>query len=313
MDEPRQVALLYCRVSSQKQEDVGDGLGSQEHRCREYADSRRYVIEGVFTDVKTAAGDFFDRKGMKALLNYLKANPRKNYVVIFDDLKRFARDTEFHIRLRKQLAKYSARPECLNFKFEDTPEGEFVETVIAAQGQLERKQNARQTIQKMIARVAQGYAVTKAPPGYRYKRVEGHGKMLVRDEPVASIIEEALTGYASGRFQQQQEVARFLATHPEFPHTRYGEVHPSRARELLTRSIYAGYVEAPSWNVHLRKGLHDPIISYETYKKIQDRLNVSRHEMTLRDRYDYEVINEEINKALEDVLDIIKKEHLKNN
>ena len=51
----------------------------------------------------------------------------------------------------------------------------------------------------------------------------------------------------------------------------------------------------------------------ESEDKIQDRLNVSRHEMTLRDRYDYEVINEEINKALEDVLDIIKKEHLKNN
>jgi len=73
MGETQQFALLYCRVSSQKQEDVGDGLGSQEHRCREYADARHYIIEEVFTDVKTAAGDFFDRKGMKALLQYLKA------------------------------------------------------------------------------------------------------------------------------------------------------------------------------------------------------------------------------------------------
>lgn len=102
MDEPRQFALIYCRVSSVKQEDVGDGLGSQEHRCREYADARNYMVEEIFTDVKTAAGDFFDRKGMKALLQYLKDNRRKKYVVIFDDLKRFARETEFHIRLRKE-------------------------------------------------------------------------------------------------------------------------------------------------------------------------------------------------------------------
>lgn len=82
-----------------------------------------------------------------------------------------------------------------------------------------------------------------------------------------------MLGYASGRFQQQQEVARFLATHPQFPHDRNGEVHPSRVKELLTRPIYAGYIEAPSWNILLRKGLHEPIISYETFMKIQDRLN----------------------------------------
>ncbi|MNC98631.1 hypothetical protein D3C83_166570 [compost metagenome] len=44
--------------------------------------------------------------------------------------------------------------ECLNFKFEDTPEGKFIETIIAAQGELERLQGLRQTIQKMKARVA---------------------------------------------------------------------------------------------------------------------------------------------------------------
>jgi site-specific DNA recombinase len=273
MDKETQFALLYCRVSSKSQDVEGDGLGSQEHRCREYAEARGYVIEELFTDIKTAKGDFFDRKGMKALVQYLRNNRGQKYIVIFDDLKRFARDTEFHIRLRKELAKYGARPECLNFRFEDTPEGKFVETVIAAGGQLEREQNGRQTMQKMMARVAQGYAVTKAPPGYRYQKVEGRGKMLVRDEPLASIVEEALTGYANGRFQQQREVVRFLETQPAFPHDRNGEVHPSRVRELLTRPIYAGCVEAPQWNISRRKGLHEPIISYETYQQIQDRLN----------------------------------------
>jgi len=43
--------------------------------------------------------------------------------------------------------------ECLNYRFEDTPEGKFVETVFAAQGQLEREQNGRQVRQKMQARV----------------------------------------------------------------------------------------------------------------------------------------------------------------
>jgi len=45
--------------------------------------------------------------------------------------------------------------------------------------------------------------------GYTMEKVEGHGKLLVRDEPMASIIQEALECYASGRFVSQAEVARF--------------------------------------------------------------------------------------------------------
>jgi hypothetical protein len=85
----------------------------------------------------------------------------------------------------------------------DTPEGQFVETVIAAQGQLERLQNRRQTLQKMKATLERGYYVFAAPVGYRYEKVEGHGRMLVRDEPLASIITEALEGYASGEISEK--------------------------------------------------------------------------------------------------------------
>jgi len=128
------------------------------------------------------------RKGM-TFLKFLVLHTNDNVIVIFDDLKRFARDTIFHFKLKQTLQLYNAKPECLNFKFEDTPEGEFVETVFAAQGQLERLQNRRQTVQKMRARLEQGYWVFAAPMGYKYEKQAAHGKLLVRDEPVASIIQ----------------------------------------------------------------------------------------------------------------------------
>ena len=155
------------------------------------------------------------RPGMVAMLQFLDEHPHDDYVVIFDDLKRFARDTFFHLKLRQELAAYNASVECLNFRIEDTPEGEFVETVFAAQGQLERLQNRRQTIQKMKARLEQGYCVFKPPIGYCYQKTTDRGKLMFRDEPIASIIEEALEGYASGQFQIKAEVKRFLGS----PHT----------------------------------------------------------------------------------------------
>jgi len=135
--EPAVAALIYCRVSTTKQKTEGAGLDGQEHRCRQFADGKGYDVEMVFPDDASGGGDFMQRPGMRAMLAYLDAQKGKPYVVIFDDLKRFARDTEFHFKLRRAFAERGAHVECLNFTFEDTPEGKFIETIIAAQGQLD--------------------------------------------------------------------------------------------------------------------------------------------------------------------------------
>lgn len=114
-------ALLYVRVSDTKQKTEGSGQKTQEHRCREYALSRGYAVEAVFYDDVTGGGDFMKRPGMVELLNYMDARTFETYVVIFDDLKRFARDTEFHLKLKRAMNARGARRECLNFTFEDTP------------------------------------------------------------------------------------------------------------------------------------------------------------------------------------------------
>jgi len=265
-------ALIYCRVSSSKQASEGHGLDSQEMRCRQYAERLGYEVEAVFPDDVSGGGDFMKRPGMVALLSYLDAQRgHKDYVVIFDDLKRFARDTEFHIQLRRAFQKRRARVECLNFRFDDTPEGKFVETIFAAQGELEREQNRRQVIQKMQARAARGYWVFYPPIGYRYERVSGHGKLLVRREPLARIVKEALQGYASGRLETQSEVQRFLEDQPEWPKDRHGGVHPERVAELLARPVYAGYIDYPKWGLNYVPAHHEALISFETWQAIQDR------------------------------------------
>ncbi len=277
MTEPYTEALLYCRVSSTRQRTNGGGLDSQEHRCRIYAAEHGYTVAGIFPDDITGTGDFMKRPGMVELVKHLKKNKDTNYVVIFDDLKRLARDTISHLQLRMLMRQYDARVECPNFKFDDTPEGEFIETILAAQGQLEAKQGQRQTIQKMKARLEAGYWVFCKPIGYKYERAKGGGRILIRNEPLASIITEALEGFASGRFQSKAEVKYFLETVPEYPKGSDGKVHWQRVEELLTRIVYAGYVEHSPWNVSLRRGHHAPLISLETFNKIQDNLKGRRN------------------------------------
>src|SRR5688572_23184055 len=106
--KPRQKALIYCRVSAKTQEAEGHGLESQEHRCRQHAAEKGYEVAAVFPDTISGGGDFMKRRGMVALLSFIDAQPGEPFVVIFDDLKRFARDTRFHIELREAFRKRGA-------------------------------------------------------------------------------------------------------------------------------------------------------------------------------------------------------------
>lgn len=266
-------AVIYCRVSSKSQEEEGHGLQSQETRCRDYAAAKGYDVVAVFPDTISGGGDFMKRPGMVALLSFLDAQPDDNYVVIFDDLKRFARDTRFHLDLRDTFRQRGATIECLNFKLDDSPEGQFIETIMAAQGELERKQNGRQVAQKMKARMQNGYWVHQAPIGYRYQNVKGHGKLLVRDEPLATLIAEAFDGFASGRFQAQSEIKRFFERNPAFPRNKQGIVPQQRVTDVLTNPLYTGYICSEHYGLSYVKGQHDPLISLETFDKVQARRN----------------------------------------
>jgi DNA invertase Pin-like site-specific DNA recombinase len=264
-------AIIYCRVSSATQENDGHGLESQETRCRQRAAALGLEVAAVFPDTFSGGGDYMQRPGMKALLAFLDAQPTERFVVIFDDLKRASRDTRAFLDLRDAFRSRDVMVECLNFKFDDTPEGEFIETIIAAQGALERKQNGRQVAQKMQARMENGYWVHNAPVGYRYEKQKGRGKVLVPNEPLASIVRDAFEGYASGRFQSQAEVKRFFEGFAAFPRNRKGVITQQRVTEILTQPLYTGHICSERYELNWLKGQHDGLISLETFDAVQER------------------------------------------
>jgi site-specific DNA recombinase len=161
---------------------------------------------------------------------------------------------------------------------EDSPEGIFIDTMLAAQAQLEREQIGRQTKQKTRARLERGYWTFRAPVGYKYVSSKRGGKELVIDQPLASIVKEALEGFASGRFATQAEVKRFLESQPQYPKDMpNGELRTETVARLMRKVLYAGYLEAPEWNISRRKANHEGIISLETFERVQARRDGNSH------------------------------------
>lgn len=264
-------AVIYCRVSTEKQVTDGNGLDSQEHRCREYAASLGLEVENVFRD-EGISGGLFDRPAMKSLICYLDKNWHNKYFVIFDDLKRFARDVEVHIKLKAELKAREAKLRCLNYNFDDSAEGEFVETIFAAQNQLERKQNRRQVCQKMKSRIERGYWCFNAPTGYDYQKDKEHGKLLVPVQPIADIIREGLIGFAEDRFKRQIDLKYFFTSKNLNVLLGKKEVYLEFVNRVLTQLLYTGFVEYREWGISKRPGKHQAFISEEIFNKIQAKL-----------------------------------------
>ena len=265
-------AVIYCRVSSTKQVSEGHGLGSQETRCREYAAHKRCEVVEVFRD-EGVSGGLIDRPGMQAMLSFLRKHRKhRQHIVVIDDISRLARGIEAHIQLRTAINDAGGKLESPSIEFGEDPDSILVENLLASVSQHQRQKNAEQVINRMRARVMNGYWVFSPPVGYRYDTVPGHGKMIVPDEPNASAVREALEGYASGRFESPSEVKRFLESFPTFPRYRTGDVHFQFVQRLLVRAIYAGYIDVAKWGLSLIPAKHAPLISFETWQKIQRRI-----------------------------------------
>ncbi|MEM6494352.1 MAG: recombinase family protein [Pseudomonadota bacterium] len=190
MSKTKEQAIIYCRVSDSKQKTEGHGLESQETRCLEYARKRGYEIAGVFKD--DASGGIADRPEFGKMLAYLASNRNRQHVVIVDDINRVARSLEVHLLFRKQIGELGARFESPTMTFGDRADDRMVEMMLVNVAEYQRNKNAEQTRNRMWGRMMNGYWVFQPPRGYKHEKVEAHGKLLVRNEPVASIMQEAL-------------------------------------------------------------------------------------------------------------------------
>jgi len=263
--------IIYCRVSSQRQVDEGHGLESQEKSCRNYAISKDYTIDRVFHESAVSGGDF-SRPAMNELIEYSALSNNK-FIVIFDDISRLARDVNVHRLLVKSIQDTGAEIDCIGTVVgSNLPSDILLETMIAATKEYERLNNRLQVMKRQKSRLEMGYWVFCHPPGYVYKKHSNHGKLLHRDEPNASIITEALEGYASNRFVTQEDVRVFLEGKKYKATGKSTKPHAETVKRMLTKSLYAGIIEYEKWGIEAVEGHHEALISKKTFSKIQDKL-----------------------------------------
>lgn len=274
-------AVIYCRVSSDRQVTEGAGLESQQTRCREYARSKGYNVLKTFED-GGISGKLLERPAFREMLNFISLQ-KDPVVVIIDHIDRLARDIDTHLELRSRLKIAGALLESPSFQFGDAPHEKLIENVMASMSQYQREHNAMQVSNRMRSRLLNGYWTFPAPLGYRYTKADGGGKILEIDTPAASLVAEAFKGFAYGRFASVMDVVRFMMYDSRLAPNRRACAHPQRVKEMLSRILYTGYIEYPAWDVSLRQGKHPKIVNMDDFERVQARLGLRSHAPSRKD------------------------------
>lgn len=95
-------------------------------------------------------------------------------------------------------------------KFENTSIGTFMEGTMALQAQFFRLQNKERVLSRQEARLLDGYRPRAYPLGYKTKEAPAGGRMLIKDEPNATYVTEALELYANDSLNSIREVRDYL-------------------------------------------------------------------------------------------------------
>lgn len=257
---------LYARVSTQEQALHGSSIEEQHSRMRSYCDALGWVVYKVYTDAGFS-GSNTHRPALQELLRAV-SDHKVDKVLVYklDRLSRSQRDTLELIEDHFLANGVDFVSMSENFDT-STPLGKAMVGILAVFAQLEREQIKERMMMGRQARAKKGkYNGSRTDPiGYDY--IDGS---LVINEHEALQIRRIYDLFLGG--MSPMDIQRTL-TQEGFS-TKYGDWKALRIRRILRSKLYCGYV---SFDGKWTKGLHDPIISEDDWKRA-DRIMTQRRE-----------------------------------
>lgn len=240
---------LYRRVSTDKQADEGYSLDVQYEKLHAYAATFSQVREvRDYTD-DGYSGSSLDRPGMKRLIEDIEAGKITHVVVVkLDRLSRSQKDT-LHLIEDVMIPANVAFISILESFNTDTAFGRAMVGILSVFAQLERENIFERTRGGMQKRVEKGYwpGGGRTPYGYDYDPARG---ILVPNQE-ADMVRHIYDRYLAGA--SMQTIADDLGL-------KYDRV----VYNIITRKSNAGYIV---YNGEEYRGLHEPVISLETYQQ----------------------------------------------
>ena len=280
-------ALIYCRVSTEEQaQSDRQSLKTQLRLCEkaiEETGAYKLAEKGVYEDPGKSATNM-NRPGLQDMI--LRVQEDKSVGAVFvQDTDRVARNVSDHLTIKAILKKHEVELISVSQpSMEDSPEGNFMDLVIAGVNQFQSQITARKTIKSMEQKFNDGGWPTHAPIGYlNVGEKDNQEKRTVIIDPInGPLMAEAFKMYATGDYSVLAIVDHI---HDKGFRSRTGKrIFANRMAEAFKNHFYYGEMR---WRGLVGKGKHEPIINKELYDRCQRVAREHDHHKIRRNKFNF--------------------------
>lgn len=254
-------AAIYIRVSTREQALEGYSLEAQERTLVEYCKLKKYELVGIYRDEGISAKDLKHRPGMLQLMEDSR-NDMFNMILVWK-LTRFSRNMANLMTVCEELDKRGITLVSYSEAFDSTtPAGRMVRSMLGTVAQFEREVIAENVLLGMTERAKQGKRMCSEVLGYDLNGKDSLSINAREADYVRFAFENYLILKNLSQVAAEARKKGYRGKRGKMPNAWTIQV-------IITRPLYCGY---NTYAGKIYKGNHVPIVSIETYNKVQSLL-----------------------------------------
>lgn len=264
--------LIYSRVSTEDQAKEGQSIEAQIRLCSSYAKDNNIQVTDIFRDEGKSASTT-NRPGLKAMLEKATNDSGIECILVMDT-DRIARNTLDHLSIKALIKKHNVQLISVSQPMiDDSPEGNFIDTVLASANALQSQITGRKTSKVMEQKIKAGWWANQAPLGYlnadNPKPTSSLDKRIIIPDPDrAPLITQMFKLYATSTYSLDSLTHRMIKL--GFTSRNGQPLQTSIVHRILTSPLYYGKIP---WKSQLYPGNHQKLIDKDTWLLCQDVLD----------------------------------------
>lgn len=260
-------AVLYARVSTEKQADKDLSIPAQLQAMRDYARQRNWVVAEEFVEPGVSARTAV-RPALQAMLAKCKAADNRPDVVLVHKVDRLARNVYDHATIRVLLQQQHITLASVVENMDDSVSGQLVENIMASIAQFYSGNLSEEVKKGMRQKVLKGGWPHLPPRGYIQVRGDGDRGARVEIHPkVGPLIRAAFERYATHWYSLKGLAAAISREGISASNGR--ALAPAQVHRMLTNPFYMGRVQWKDLDV---PGSHEPLVTGVLFERVQAAL-----------------------------------------
>lgn len=256
--------VIYVRVSTDDQARDGYSLDAQIDACQKVVADKKLKVVGIFRDEGQSA-TVKNRPEFQKMISRCEEDSIQFVIVYHTD--RFARNSLDHFLVKETLRK--AGTALLSYSqpnINDTPEGKFMDTMLAGVNQFFSDDLSRKTKMGLQRKWEEGLWPGWAPVGYKNYSKTDKRKARIEVDPIQGpLVAEAFQKYATGNYSILK-LAELMYSKGLVSRHKGGVLTVSTLQQTLSNPYYHGVMR---WNGEIKVGKHTPLITKSLFEQCQ--------------------------------------------